>query len=130
MRVEYLTLDEVLALHEDQLAHYGGRRGLRSLPLLESAIAMPQATFDGVLLHATLFERAAAYLFHLVQNHPFVDGNKRTGLMVSLVFLGLNGTDVAADTDELYELVIGVARGEVSKAEVALFLKRNARERG
>ncbi|HYQ81440.1 MAG TPA: Fic family protein, partial [Anaeromyxobacteraceae bacterium] len=72
----FLTLDEVLALHADQIGRYGGSPGLRDLGLLESALAAPRATFGGEHLHGSLPEMAAAYLFHLVRNHPFVDGNK------------------------------------------------------
>ena len=71
-----LTLDEVLEIHRDQLARYGGSQGIRDLGLLQSALAQPPATFGGQFLHADLFETAAAYLLHIVQNHPFVDGNK------------------------------------------------------
>jgi death-on-curing family protein len=88
---EFLTLDEVLGIHADQIRRYGGAAGIRDLELLQSALAMPQTTFDDEFLHGTLFEMAAAYLFHLARNHPFVDGNKRTALMCALVFLGLAG---------------------------------------
>ena len=125
MRVEFLTLDEVLSLHADQIARYGGSRFVRDLGLLESALAMPAATFGGELLHATLDEQAAAYLFHLVKNHPFVDGNKRTGLVAMLAFLGLNGRRLEAPDDDLTELVRGVAAGRVTKAEVAVFVRRH-----
>ena len=77
---EFLTLDEVLALHADRIARYGGSEGIRDVGLLKSALAAPAATFDGGYLHPTLPEMAAAYLFHLVKNHPFVDGNERVGL--------------------------------------------------
>jgi death on curing protein len=123
----FLTLDEVLALHSDQIARYGGSDGIRDLGLLESALAVPQASFDGVQLHGSLPEMAAAYLYHLVQNHPFVDGNKRVGLAAAIAFLGLNDLDLDATEDEVVELVLGVARGEVSKSEVAVFLLRHAR---
>ncbi len=86
----FLTLDDVLGIHADQIRVYGGASGLRDLELLRSAIAMPETTFDGEYLHPSAFEMAAAYLFHLVRNHPFVDGNKRTALMCAFVFLGLN----------------------------------------
>lgn len=76
----FLGLDEVLELHEDQLRHHGGTPGVRDLGLLESALAVPAATFDGRLLHESVFEMAAAYLVHIAQNHPFIDGNKRTAL--------------------------------------------------
>jgi death-on-curing protein len=128
-RVLFLTLDEVLALHADQIRRYGGRRGIRDIELLKSALGTPQATFEGALLHSTLSEMAAAYLFHLVQNHAFIDGNKRVGLIAALAFLGLNDVSIEADPDELTDLVLGVAAGKVSKAEVAVFLQDRARPR-
>ncbi len=123
----FLTLDEVLALHADQIERYGGASGVRDLGLLESAVAAPRATFGGGLLHGTLHEMAAAYLFHLVRNHPFVDGNKRAGLAAALAFLGLNDVWLEADDDALVDLVVGVAAGRIGKAEVAVFLKAHAR---
>ncbi len=126
---EFLTLDEVLGIHADQMRVYGGASGLRDLELLRSAISMPETTFDGEYLHPSVFEMAAAYLFHLARNHPFVDGNKRTALMCALVFLGLNGEHLQADPDELYSLVDGVAAGEVDKAEVSVFLRRHSADR-
>ncbi len=130
MRVIFLTLDEVLALHTDQINRYGGRPGVRALDLLQSAVAVPAVTFGGVFLHEGLHEMAAAYLFHLVRNHPFVDGNKRTGLITMLAFLGLNGLRLDAALEELADLVTGVADGHTSKAEVAVFVKASSRPRG
>ena len=121
----FLTLDEVLGIHADQIRRYGGRSGLRDLCLLQSALAMPETTFEGEFLHGTVFEMAAAYLFHLARNHPFVDGNKRTALMSALVFLGLNSQRLDAESGALYELVDGVAAGSVDKAEVSVFFRRN-----
>jgi len=125
----FLTLDEVLAIHAHQIDTYGGMSGLRERPLLESALAMPQASFAGQELHATRHEQAAAYLFHLAQNHPFVDGNKRTGLATCLVFLGLNEIRLAASEDEVVDLVLRVASGSASKSDVAVFLARHAKPR-
>ncbi|MEM1203767.1 MAG: type II toxin-antitoxin system death-on-curing family toxin, partial [Acidobacteriota bacterium] len=116
----FLDLDEVLALHEDQIRRYGGMPGLRDLGLLSSAVAMPAATFEGEHLHEDLFAMAAAYLFHLAKNHPFVDGNKRIALAASLAFLWINGQRVEAQEDDLVDLVLGVADGSVSKAEIAV----------
>ena len=124
----FLTLDEVLALHADQIARYGGRPGLRDLGLLESALAMPRTTYGRVYLHPSLPEMAAAYLFHLAGNHPFVDGNKRVGLAAAIAFLGLNGLWLEADPDELAELVLRTARGEASKAELAEFIRERVVE--
>jgi death-on-curing protein len=124
----FLTLEEVLAIHADQIDRYGGSHGLRDAGLLSSAIAMPEASFGGEFLHPTLHEMAAAYLFHLTQNHAFVDGNKRIGLAAAIAFLGLNDVAIEADDDTLTELVLGVARGEVSKSEIAEFLRRASAE--
>ena len=121
----FLTLDEVLGIHADQIRRYGGRPGLRDLGLLQSALAMPETTFGGEFLHGTVFEMAGAYLFHLARKHPFVDGNKRTALMSALVFLGLNGQRLDAESEALYELVDGVAAGSVDKAEVSVFFRRD-----
>jgi death-on-curing protein len=121
----FLTLDEALALHADQIGRYGGSPGVRDLGLLESALGAPRATFGGNLLHATETEIAAAYLFHLVRNHPFVDGNKRTALAAAIAFLGLNDLWLEAEEDELVSLVVGVASGAIGKPEVAVFLRRH-----
>jgi len=129
VKVVFLTLDEVLALHADQIARYGGGLGIRSVELLESALGMPAATFAGGYLHGELYEMAAAYLFHLVKDHPFLDGNKRTGLMAMLAFLGMNGLRLEAGEKELTDLVFGVADGRTGKAEVAVFVKSHARSR-
>jgi death-on-curing protein len=126
VRAEFLTLDDVLSLHADQITRYGGSPLVRDVGLLESAVAMPAATFGGERLHASLEEQAAAYLFHLVKNHPFVDGNKRTGLMAMLVFLGLNGRRLEAPDDDLTDLVMGVAAGRLTKADVAVFVRRHS----
>ena len=123
----FLTLDEVLALHADQVERYGGALGIRDLALLESAIAAPTASYQGEFHQGSLYEIAAAYLFHLVKNHPFVDGNKRVALISTIVFLGFNDLALTAEPDELTSLVLGVADGSVSKAEVAVFLKSNTR---
>lgn len=122
-------LDEVLALHADLIERYGGRPGIRDIGLLQSALAVPAATFEGRLLHESLSEMAAAYLFHLVRNHPFVDGNKRVGLMALLVFLGLNSRWLDADREELESLVRDVAAGQTGKAEVAVFVQSHMRPR-
>lgn len=87
---------------------------------------MPRATFDSRPLHEDLFEMAAAYLFHIVQGHPFVDGNKRTGTVAAIVFLELNGVEVEVNDDALVDLVLSVAKGETGKAEIATFFRRHA----
>lgn len=123
---QFLALDEVLGIHDDQIRRWGGRPGIRDLGLLESAIAMPQASAGGELAHPTCFEQAAAYLFHLVKNHAFVDGNKRVGLATALAFLALNDFWIVATEEELVDLVLGVAEGRASKSQVGAFLQEHA----
>src|SRR5512144_548986 len=108
MQPVFLTLDEAIEIHRDQIARYGGSDDIRDVGLLQSALAMPAAMFGGKFLHADLYEMAAAYLFHLVQNHPSLDGNKRVGAAATLVFLLLNGVELDVDGDALTELVLAV----------------------
>lgn len=121
----FLELDDGLALHADQVRRYGGSGGIRDLSLLQSALGMPRASFGGQFLHTSIYEMAAAYLFHLVQNHPFIDGNKRIGLVTTIAFLGLNDLWLDCDSVELTEFVLGVARGELQKADIAVFLREH-----
>ena len=127
MSPDFLTLDEVLAIHAEQIARYGGETGLRDRGLLASALATPEATFDGEYLHPSIFEMAAAYLFHICKNHPFLDGNKRTALASCLAFLWLNDVEIVTGSDEIAELVMGVADGSVAKALVAVYLEERGR---
>ena len=122
----FLDLMQVLQIHQDQIARYGGSSGLRDMDLLQSALAMPSAGFGGEYAHSTLFEMAAAYLFHLVKNHPFVDGNKRVGAATALVFLSLNGWAIECSDDQLVEAVLDVISGKIGKAEVAALFERLA----
>ena len=127
MNPAFLHLDEVLALHVDQIERYGGARGVRDLGLLESAVASPRAAFGGAFLHPTLEEMAAAYLFHLAQNHPFIDGNKRTAAAAAFMFLFLNDRLLGCSEDELVDLTLSVAKGETTKAEAAVFFSLHAK---
>jgi death-on-curing protein len=119
----FLTLDEVVSILRDQIERYGGSRGVRDWGLLRSAVAMPAATFGGQLLHTDLCEMTAAYLFHIVQNHPFIDGNKRVGAVAADVFLMLNGLLLTASQDDYAELILAVARGDTGKSAAAEFLR-------
>ncbi len=119
----FLTLTEVLEIQRNQIELYGGSLGVRDLRLLESAIAQPEASFGGQWLHEDLFEMAAAYAFHLCQNHPFADGNKRTALAASLVFLELNKTPILDPKRKLLSAMIKMADGKISKKEFAGILK-------
>lgn len=122
----FLTLDEVLSLHAEQIRLFGGSAGIRDVGLLQSAIGSVEATFGGAFLHETIFSMAAGYLCGICRNHPFIDGNKRTGVAAALTFLELNGVEVDADEDAFYDLIIGVIEGRVSKASVTVFLEEHA----
>lgn len=123
MTTDFLELDDVIALHAESIRRFGGSSGLRDAAMLESALAMPRATMFEQLLHPSLSEQAAAYLFHLVKNHPFVDGNKRTALAAALAFLGMNGHWVKSTSPDLAQLVLDVIEKGVTKAEVAVFFR-------
>jgi death on curing protein len=123
----FFSLAEVLEIHQDQVARYGGANGIRDIELLKSALGMPPATYGGQFLHTDIYEMAAAYLFHLAKNHPFVDGNKRVGAVAALVFLDLNGFVFDAPEEDFAEMVLAVARGDLGKADVAVFIRRFTR---
>lgn len=120
----FLNLAKVLRIHEDQIRRYGGSFGVRDLSLLESALAMPESTFEGRYLHEDLFAMAAAYAFHISQNHPFLDGNKRTALAAALVFLDLNGIVIQDPDGSLYGMMIGAASGRMGKVALREELRR------
>ena len=122
----FLTLSEVLTILRDQIARYGGDFGVRDVGLVSSALAVPRATFEGKHLHADLYEMAAAYAFHLSQNHPFVDGNKRVALAAALVFLDLNGVTITDPDDRLYPLMMSVASSRTEKPKIASVLRELA----
>jgi death-on-curing protein len=100
--------------------------GLRDRGALESAVAMPRATFDGVFVHDDLFAMASAYAFHLAQNQPFVDGNKRTGLVAALVFLDLNGITITDPDQRLYDAMISIAERRLDKGGLATVIRELA----
>lgn len=122
----FLDIDRVMRTHLSLIEAYGGIDGVRDAGLLHSAIAMPQASFGGQYLHADLYEMAAAYLYHIVQNHPFLDGNKRTGAASAIVFLAMNDLEIDADEDGLVELTLAVACGTAGKSEIAEFFRSRA----
>lgn len=121
----FLVLADVLESHRQQISSYGGRPGIHDLGLLQSAIAQPQAMFDGKFLHVNLCEMAAAYLFHIVRNHPFVDGNKRVAAETALLFLEINEFYVDLTDEVLVELVLNTIEGKVTKQEIADVFQQN-----
>ncbi len=120
---EFIEKDVAIAIHDYLIERFGGSLGIRDEGLLESALAQPQATFFGELLHPTIAEQAAAYLYHLAKNHAFVDGNKRVALGVSEAILRLNGYNLNLSNQDLYELTLNVAVGELEKTELAEVLQ-------
>jgi len=117
--VLFLSVDDVLDLHNDQLRLFGGSAGLRDRNALESAVATPTSTFDGAFLHDDLFHMAAAYAFHIAENQPFVDGNKRTALNAALVFLDINGWTVSDPDERLYDAMISLSARALDKRGLA-----------
>jgi len=128
MKLNFLTLTEVLELHHEEILRYGGADGTRDVRLLESALAQPEATFGGEYLHQDLFHMAAAYTFHLAQNHPFYDGNKRTALAAGIVFLKLNGEHPYDPGKTLIKVMLLVASGKFSKEELAKVFRKLAKK--
>jgi len=119
----FLTLAEVIDIHSNQIELYGGQNGVRDFGLLQSALAQPEASFAGQWLHEDIFLMAAAYAFHICQNHPFFDGNKRTALAGALVFLELNGISLDDPKSALLEAMLNIAKGSLSKKQFAQILK-------
>lgn len=122
---DFLSKSLVLKIHHRQVEKFGGTAGVRDEGLLESALAQPQATFFGEYLHPTIYEQAAAYLYHIARNHPFIDGNKRTAFAVMDTFLRINGYILNTDDEETYILVLKVAQGSSNKKEIAQYLEQN-----
>ena len=123
----FLTLAEAIDIHNDQIKRYGGRDGARDLGLLESAISIPQAGFGGKLLHTSLFEMAAAYAYHISENQPFVDGNKRTALAAALIFLAMNGVSICDPKSRLYDAMIKLSTHKLGKKALAALLAELAK---
>lgn len=126
--MKYLTAEQVLFVHARLIAETGGGHGLRDLSLLESAVARPQATFEGKELYSGAFLKAAALLESLVNNHPFMDGNKRTGIAAAALFLRANGWRLSAENAELEEFSVQVVTAHLKIETVAEWLRRHCRK--
>lgn len=122
--IDYITFEYVLEIHDDLINEFGGAKGLLNEGLLRSALEMPKARFHGKDLHRTIYDKTAAYLFHIIKNHPFVDGNKRTASMAALVFFSTNFKGGFGFVDSEYqELILSVAAGKATKKDIAKFFK-------
>jgi len=119
----HLSVENVLAIHEQSIHHFGGSPGIRSVELLESALGATQASYGGTSVFKDLIEVAAAYLFYLCSNHPFIDGNKRTALASCIVFLKLNQIETTPDSPEWEALALDVASSVIKRDEVATRLR-------
>jgi len=127
--MRYLTVNEVLEIYSRVMQQTGGTVGVHDLRALESAVAQPRMTFAGEELYPTLVEKASALGFSLIQNHPFVDGNKRTGHAALELFLVLNGYEISATVDEQATIILQVAASEVGRDAFTEWLRRHIRQK-
>ncbi len=121
----FITLAQSIFINQQQIELFGGSLGLRDRSLLESAIEMPKQGLGDEYLHEFPFEMAAAYLFYISKNHPFLDGNKRTALNVCLTFLDMNGYECGLSSPELEDFTVEVAIGKQSKADITQKLEKH-----
>ncbi|GAB6162382.1 type II toxin-antitoxin system death-on-curing family toxin [Desulfothermus naphthae] len=115
--MRYLSLIEILQLHEAIISSFGGARGIRDLKALESAINQPRVTFNEIDLYPDIISKAAALCFFIVKSHPFIDGNKRVGHAAMETFLVLNGYEIKATIDEQEKIIMDLAGGGIKLEE-------------
>jgi death-on-curing protein len=120
----FLSVEDVVIIHTSAIEHEGGMEGMRDHGLLDAAVAMPRQQFGGVYLHEDVAAMAAAYLFHIAQNHPFLDGNKRAAVMAAFVFLDKNGIELTVSSKELEAVTRRVAAGEMAKDELIRWMRK------
>jgi death on curing protein len=125
MRAEFLPKQIVIYFHEQLISLYGGVSGIRDEGLLDSALAQPRAMFEGSYLHDSLAKMAAAYGFHICNNHPFIDGNKRVALVAMDTFLQKNGYEISASEKDVYEVIMKLASGNLTKTDLTGWLEVN-----
>lgn len=123
-KITYLTLEEVLAVHDNQIETYGGSHGIRDLGLLESALARPQSSFAGEDLYPDIFHKAAVFMQSIILNHPFLDGNKRTGTVATARFLFINEHNIEISEKLLVKLALKVAAKKITIEQLAKWLKK------
>jgi death-on-curing protein len=127
--IKFLTLSEVLLILDNQIRNYGGIYGIRDIRLLSLAIYVPESSFGKQYLYETIPAMAAAYAFHICQNHPFIDGNKRVALASSLVFLDINGYEFDCENETLYNEIMDVAKGETKKENLVKFYEEHSKKK-
>jgi death-on-curing protein len=126
--IKYLMLEQVLKMHDAFIEKFGGLQGIRDMNLLLSAIETPKASMFGEDLYPTIYDKAAAYLYHIVQNHPFNDANKRTGFGAAYLFLKANNVSILFDDESFESLVVEVAKGKKTKKEISYFFEHGQNE--
>ncbi len=124
----FIKTQQAILIHQQGVEKYGGAHGLREEPLLISALEMPKQGFGEQYFHEFPYEMAAAYLFHISKNHPFVDGNKRAAFSITLTFLMVNNIDYIGNKKDFEDLVVATATGKLTKEEIAEFLKKNCKQ--
>ncbi len=117
--INFLTIDDVLKIHEQQLLHFGGASGIRDRSGLEAAVQQPQASWASEYLYESIFDMASVYAYHIAEAQAFVDGNKRTALHVALLFLAVNGYEIQVDDPRLYDAMIAIAKKELTKEDLS-----------
>ena len=125
MAIRFVPEELVLTIHSDLLRRYGGRSGVRDQNLLQSALAQPKITVGGKFAHKTIFEKAAAYGYHVCKNHPFIDGNKRVAFVLMDIFLQMNGWDMVAHEEDAYSVMVDLSSRNLSKSQLAAWLKKH-----
>ena len=121
-----ITVEEALVLHDLSINFFGGRTGVRDMDLLKSAVSRPLQTFDNKDVYFSVFEKATALLESIVKNHPFIDGNKRTDFLCSVIYLKRNHIKLAASDSEAYEFVIRIASSEIQFEEAVIWLEKHS----
>jgi len=124
-KIVFIPKKVILFSHDQLIQRYGGSTGIRDMKLLESALEQPKATFGGPYLHDTIFKMAAAYGYHLCNNHPFIDGNKRISLVAMDIFLQQNGYEIVATEKETYKVIMRLSTGNLSKEQLTSWLLEN-----
>ncbi len=122
--IYFLQIEDITYIHQLAINRFGGKPGIRNHGLLESALNQPLSTFNNKYLHENIFMMAAAYAYHLIKNHPFYDGNKRTGIIAAITFLNENVYKIKINHAILYKLTIDIANSKTSKKEIAIFFKK------
>lgn len=122
--MKYLSIEEILLIHEYQIQRFGGSDGILNLELLESAVYRPRTSYGGVEKYKTIFEKAAVLAYSIIKNHPFIDGNKRTSMVSTILFLELNGYRVQITQEELVKLAIDIASDQISIDDLSEFYKK------